>query len=260
MRLDGLKLGGRALPVSLLVAGMLVGGVPAVATHGGIHPTFRSERAYFHCEGDVKVQNATLPAPWSTTPPSGPVTAGGGCGSVDPAFLQNVPGGPVPPAVDAGFSGTFAGNLKNMTVELWILGHGANTVQADSLAAEVSLFVDGAELMLRARKTVPLVASSSGASRVARFTITDLGCTRDVVDAQGNVIDVKTDGLAKEDGDGSQAHEITLWVATGGPVAVVRAEVLAWVWDTTDVPSGITFNDPAPQATTVQPATPASCS
>lgn len=131
---------------------------------------------------------------------------------------------------------------------------------ANSLAAEVSLYVDGEELMLRARKTVPLVASSSGASSVARFTITDLGCARDVVDAQGTVIDVKTGGLATEDGDGSQPREVTLWVATGGPVAVLRAEVLAWVWDTTDVPSGITFNDPMPQATTVQPTAPASCS
>lgn len=249
----------RAVGMAAGLTALLVPAVPAGATHGGIHPTFRSERVYFHCEGAAKIQNATLPAPWDTTAPAGPVTGGGGCGSVDPAFLQNVPGGPLPPAADAGFNGTFTGNIKNMTVELWILGHGANTAQNNTLAAEVSLFVDGQELMLRARQTVPLTASSSGASRVARFTITGLGCAKEVLDTQGNVVDVKTGGLATEDGNGAEAHDVTLWVATGGPVAVLRAEVLAWVWDTTDVPSGITFNDPTPQATTVQPAAPATC-
>lgn len=246
-------------PIRILaVVAVLALAAPAAATHGGSHPTFRSERVYFHCGGDpnLKVQNATLPAPWDTSAPGGSVTDGEGCGAIDPAFLVNVSGNS---RNDASFTGTFTGNVRDLTVELWVLGHTTLSATNDQVTAEVTLDVDGVRLMDRAVKAVPLVESESGASRLAELTITDLGCAEEILDAEGQVVDVVTDGLATEDGEGTTEHEITLGVGTGGNVGGVRVEIAGWVWDTTEVPSGITFNDDTPATTTLQPADPASC-
>src|SRR5687768_5213273 len=100
------------------LAALLIPVVPAHATHGDIHPTFKQEQVYFHCTGDLKVQNNDSPIQFSPTAPTESVEDGSGCGVVDPGFLINTAptGGPGDPA----FSGTFTGNLKNMTVTMYM--------------------------------------------------------------------------------------------------------------------------------------------
>ena len=241
--------------ITLVAAIGVVAGLagPVGATHGGFHPTFREERVFFHCGGGTKVKNVDYAqgglAPWDTTAPAQSVQQGAGCGVIDPSALRNTTpaGGPA----DAAFGGTYTGNLENLTVELHMLATSPGSVGNDTVDITPWLVIDGEAYVTDTTilTGVPLVASSTGASRKIEFTITKLGTVREVLDSSGNVVDVVTTGLAKESAAGE--HEIQLNVrirGTGTPNAV-------WVWDTTEVPSGITFNDTTPSATTQQ-ATP----
>src|SRR5688572_7403626 len=105
----------RPARVAVALVAVLAIAAPAAADHGGIHPTVRTEKTYFHCAGPTKVENVNLPAsgstPWNTTPPVGSYTGGNGCGAADPA----VQGGGLATIYDATFSGFFTGNLRDMT-------------------------------------------------------------------------------------------------------------------------------------------------
>lgn len=88
------------------------------------------------------------------------------------------------------------------------------------------------------------VRSSSGASERFEFSITNIGFAKDVTDAQGNVIEVNRGGAALEDGHGTEEHTFLLYIGSHGDGTCpdVKTKLGAWVWDTTEVPSGITFN------------------
>lgn len=105
----------------------------------------------------------------------------------------------------------------------------------------VRLLIDGEELLTNAGRNavVTPVLSSTGASEYLEFSITNLGFANDVLDANGNVVDVNTGGLAKEDGDGTAERSVMLVLDSA-----VAEQASGWVWDTTEVPSGITFNPP----------------
>jgi len=213
----------------LLVAlsGLLVlplGGV-ATATHGGIHPTFRAEQNFFHCVGDTKVQNLSfaqgqVPS-WNTTPPPGSVQAGNGCGYWDPLINNNAPS-PVP--FYALWRGKSTGNLKNFSVEL----HRLLPASGATLPNQFVLFVevDGEERFNGNIVLTPTV-SSSNASHKMQFTLQNLG-------------------YATEDGDGTQERTITLRLTSFNETQSI------WVFDTTEVPAGITFNPPTTQGEVFQ--------
>ena len=216
----------------LLVAltGMLVlplGGV-ATATHGGPHPTFRTEKTYFHCVGATKVQNLSATAgqipSWNTTPPSGSVQAGNGCGYYD-NLVNNNPGG-APLFFDAIWQGSFSGNLKELTVELHRLLPAQGATFPNRLV--VVLTVDGEERLNNNNVVITPIASSTGASQSAFITITNLN-------------------YATEDGDGTQSRPVSLTIRGFNETQSI------WVFDTTEVPAGITFN-PAARTGTVVPA------
>lgn len=245
----------KTISVLVAIGAMAVVSAPAGATHGGFHPTFREERVYYHCGGGTKIKNVDYAqgglAPWDTTAPAQSFTAGAGCGQIDPSALRNTQpsGGPSEPA----FGGTYTGNLENLTVEMWMLGHSPGNVTTDTVDVTPWLVIDGETFVMDTTilTGVPVVASSSGASRKIEFTITGLGTAEEVLDDQGNVVDVVTTGLAKESAAGE--HEIQLNVrlrGNGTPNAV-------WVWDASEVPSGITFNDTTP-STKTQSASPPS--
>lgn len=239
-----------------MVAVLAIGG-PAAATHGGVHPTFRTERVYFHCVGPTKVQNANLvtdgPATWNATAPTQSVQEGAGCGYLDPGAAR---GANQQTIYDAPFVGTFTGNLRDLTVELHNL--------ALSRARTGSMFVirvrgsiDGTPIFPETAGqfvNVTPVPSSTGASEKMLFTIKGLGCASEVLDAEGNVVDVKTAGLATEDGDGAAEHELVLTIDS-----YATNQASAWVYDTTEVPAGITFNPPTEEAATVRVDNPATC-
>ena len=210
--------------VPALLTGVLVlslGGT-AAATHGGVHPTFRTERTYFHCVGTTKVQNVSnlegkIPS-WNTTPPAGSVQAGHGCG-----YYDNVLNNATAPT-DGVWEGKFAGNLKSLTVELHRLlpAHGATFPNR----LRVLLDVDGENILNHDNVVITPTNSSTNASQMAKITITGLS-------------------YATEEGDGTQERTIRLSVRSFNETQSV------WVFDTTEVPAGITFNPTSNSGTVV---------
>lgn len=221
--------------LALCLAALAAG--PAAATHGGIHPTLRTERTYFTCVGDTKVQNVSMlngqTPGWDTSAPTQSVQAGAGCGTADSALTNT---STVNNGHDGAWAGTFTGNLRDLTIEAHMIDLGASRTD-DVFPALITLIIDGETWVERTTALdVTLVRSSTGASGMAKFSITGLGKITEVKDSAGNVIDVKTQGLITEDGNGTAEHEITLGIRAYADYPT------AWVWDTTEVPSGITFN------------------
>jgi hypothetical protein len=249
------------MPVRLLAALLLVlVAAPASATHGDIHPTFRPQTVYFHCSGETKLHQANWAAglptstvayvPWDTNPPPGSVTDGNGCGGLDWGGYTNE-------FYDPAYRGTFKGNLRDMTVRVHtFLTNGARSAPTEPL--RIYAEIDGVALFPRGTQpddgrtvTVTPVAGNSGVTDLYEFSITNIGFANEVRDSAGNVIDVETGGAALENGHGSAEHTITLYIGHHGGVTPSDPKVGMWVWDTTEVPSGITFNPSSLAAATV---------
>ena len=229
--------------VALVSFAALAAASPAAATHGGAHPTFGKRDVWFHCAGPTKLQNVNWftngASPWSATPPAQSVQQGAGCGAVEPGAYRNNATAPDNP-YDPSFKGTFTGNLRDMTVRIHNLVL-SQARQATTFPVRVRLLIDGQELLTNAGRNavVTPVKSATGATELFEFSITNLGSAKEVRDAQGNLVRVDTEGLATEDGDGVTEHEVILVVDS---VDATRSS--GWVWDATEVPSGITFNPP----------------
>ncbi|HEV3473756.1 MAG TPA: hypothetical protein VG602_00060 [Actinomycetota bacterium] len=228
----------------------------ASATHGGIHPTFRSETVYFHCTGPTKVSNLNninaqgvgmdTPTGWDTNAPTQSVQQGAGCGAIDLGAVRNAG------LVDGYFKGKFTGNLRDLTLRVHnlLLSRARNT---PTLGVKISaLEIDGNLVVDNQAVQVTPVLSSTGASELVELSVTGLGSATEIKDANGNVIDVQTTGLATEDGDGTTPHEITIYLDTDP-----NQQQSAWVWDTTEVPSGIVFNPPTLAAAQIAATPPA---
>ncbi len=246
-----------ALAIATSALAALALAPPVGAAHQGEHPTTRSERMYFHCAGPTKVENVNLvvsgPTSWNAEPPTQSLQQGGGCGSVDSGALR---GGNPQTLYDAVFRGTFTGNLRDMTLELHnvLIGRvrsgGAFTVRVRMLIDEVPVFPE----TVGAAVTVTPERSSNGTSEKLVISIPDLGCTREITDADGNVVEVVKGGLVAEDGDGTTERTIKLAIDS---YFAERAGL--WAWDATDVPAGITFNPASLAAAQARPTTPAVC-
>ena len=200
---------------------------PAAADHVEFHPTLRTEQDFFHCIDPVKVQNlyaaqGQYPG-WDTTAPDQSVTDGAGCG-----FYDNLGAGPFGtpgPPFDAIWQGTFAGNLDKITVELHRLlpdGRGGTLLNTN---IPVVLTVDGT-ILYDGDVPMTFTASATGASERMRFSFTGLG-------------------LLTEDGDGTRQRTIRL------EVSGYNETQAAWVFDTTEVPAGMTFNPETPEPNNV---------
>jgi hypothetical protein len=212
-----------ALSASLVLA--LTG--PAGAT---LVPTFRTERTYFHCAGSTKAQNVSytqgqIPF-WDPTPPPGSVQAGYGCGYYDP-LVNNATAGGQTVAFDAVWEGKFTGNLRDLTIELHRLLPAQGATLPNRLV--VVLTVEGTERLNNTNVVITPTASSTNASQSAKITVTGLG-------------------YAQEDGDGTTQRTLRLTIRSFNETQSI------WVFDTTEVPAGITFNPAAPSGTIV-PAT-----
>lgn len=250
----------RWLPALLLTLSLAS---PASATHGGIHPKFKSQAVFFHCTGQTPVYQvdwvsqagaSSSYATWDTSPPPGSVTGGNGCGGWDAGGASNEFGDPV-------FEGTFAGNLRSMTVRIYdfIL---ANARQGATQELKVYAEIDGEPLFPRGptaniydgrNVTVTPVRKNSNLTDEYEFTITNIGFANEIKDAAGNVIDVETGGAALEEGNGTMEHTIKLLVGMATGIGGSQPTGMDFfVWDTSEVPSGITFNPAAPAAATIQ--------
>lgn len=242
----------RALRALVPVLALLVA-APAGATHGGNHPTFRDETVYFHCTGQTKVYQVNWLsevgaessfARWDTSAPSQSVTDGGGCGALDAGWVTN-------DLYDAAFIGNFTGNLREMTVSIheFLLG---NTRTSTTQKMRVYAEIDGVPLFPKGTTegaytgrgfTVTPVVDNGGATHFVEFSITNIGYATDIFDAEGKLIDVETGGAALEDGNGTGEHTIKMFLGMEGfPGEDPPLGGDMWVWDTTEVPSGIVFN------------------
>ena len=203
-----------------VIAALLVIGPSAAGAAIDPDATFRTERVYFKCVGDVPVQNVArvqTPAnPWDTQAPAQSVSDGAGCGHVEYGL-----GGA---QFDLVFEGTFTGNVDALTVHL----HAFATSDTPAFPAETiaKLSVDGVErLVTDGAQPLAVTPENSGVTISAPFTVTGLGYGAEV-------------------GDGTRRRTFKLTISSP-----VRSS-MAWVWDTTEVPAGITFN-PASHAETV---------
>jgi len=203
----------RLLGIAIVAFLLTAAGAPAGAVP---HPdaTFRSERVYFHCIGDTKLQNVPSAqgevAPWDTAPPPGSVTDQAGCGHLEYGI-----GGD---QFDSIFQGTFTGNVRNLTVQLHEMAH--SDQQPFGTEVIVKLSVDGtARLTQTTAQLLPVESENSGVTNRAVFSISGLG-------------------YDTEEGNGAQVRTFRLTIASP-----TRGASL-WVWDTTEVPAGITFNPP----------------
>jgi hypothetical protein len=211
-----------------LLTGLVLLGATGASAQTTTPPTYRNERVWFHCSGTTKVANASVvesavPS-WNTTAPTQSVQSGAGCGFADSVLIgtnaENI--------YDAVFSGTYRGNLRSMTVELHSIYAGAGRALATyGIAARV--IIDGKDKT--GNVTVTPVRSATGASEMVRFTITGLEPT-----------------FGTEPGNGTRNHTITLSINNR---FIDSNPFGAWVFDTTEVPAGITFNPETPEAATL---------
>lgn len=190
----------------------------AVASPASAVPTLRTERTYFHCAGTNKVQNVETAVPsWNTTAPTQSVQAGAGCGR----YNNLLDLGATPMDDETTWTGTFTGNLDTMTAELHNI-HVSSYRALATMPLTVQLTINDEVYYthdVAAPVNVPRTASSTGASDKLLISFAGIG-------------------LNLEEGDGAAVHTISLKV---GEYNEIQS---AWVWDTTEVPAGITFNPP----------------
>lgn len=217
------------------VASSTVVTAPGVA--GAVGPTYRQERVYFHCaDENVRLHNVAgvpddAPVAWDTRPPAAAfVDSGAGCATADPNVATtrvSAAGqrGDVP--VDAVFEGTFTGNLDDLTVNLHDLSQRPGTPVGGGVEdLEVSLLVDGEEVLDGVAVAPTARAENSGVTYAVDFSIADLG-------------------IGTEEGNGTITRTLHLVVASGNGNV--------WAYDATEVAAGITFNPPTLAAATVRP-------
>jgi hypothetical protein len=206
-------------------------------------PRFKTERTYVHCgqtpkAAVVDMAQGNLPT-WNTTAPSSSVQQGAGCGTFDTPFSMIGGGAPdtTGETFDMVWEGTFTGNIDSIVVRahaIW-MGPGKVAEQAEDAASAglyAYLSVDGESVNMLPAVSPKVIPSSTGASSEFVFTFADLGLVDPVTDANA-------DGIADDEGTSERTIRITLNPAGGDNPAML------WVWDTTEVPSGLHFNAPA---------------
>jgi hypothetical protein len=202
-----------------------------------VTPTLRTERVYFHCNGDTKVANVNyadsdiLPG-WDTNAPTQSVQDGAGCGWADPSATRSSQAGNS--YHDGAWRGEFVGNLESLNVQLHSISAGPGRRDGPQ-TFNVTLEVNGRSVFglaedgraARAQVRLTPVVSDTQLSSLYEFAITDLP-------------------FVTEDGDGSRKHRIVL------NVAAASEPLMAWVYDTTEVDSGMVFNPPEDELAEVQ--------
>lgn len=202
-----------------------------------------TSQVYFHCPSDVKVINASpisdgAVTGWDAIAPTASVTSGAGCGFAETGPLQ---GTGMQTVYDFPGAGTFTGDLDKLTFQFHVLdGATRSTLAGQSL--DLRLTIDGQSMFgteadgNSSAVTVPvtLVPSATGASSLAEVTVTGLNFL--------------TPPDAKD--TTPVEHAITFAASMGSEV------LTGFVMDTTETPSGITFNPAKEAAAKVRATTP----
>lgn len=180
------------------------------------------QQTYFHA-AETKFSNLGTIAPdahglpsWDENPPAGSVQGGNGAGFLSNSTIYQGNGGSEGSAV---FEGTFTGPLDVMDVDLHLLGPVPITADAYNVRVEIDggdAFVNAGEVTIVPQEE----PNATGAAQRLDFAITNI---YDTLKRWGTV-----------DGE----HTIRIEVE---PTYLVN-DTAVFVFDTTEVPGGITFN------------------
>ncbi len=181
-------------------------------------PGFRTERTYFICVDGMKLQN--IPAAqgnypdWGPAAPSASALDGAGCG-----HLENA----APSPINAIWEGTFSGNLRAMSLELYIIDVGSARL-TNVFPVDFTVAVDGEEIFASGAVDMDVEYVNEMITSKMTFSLTGLP-------------------FGSEPGLGTTERTIRIEADAN------RDMQAFWVWETTEVPAGITFNPPTLEAT-----------
>ena len=190
-----------------------------------IGPAYCTQEVWFH-QAQTKAGNlaatgqAAYPG-WNTTKPTASVTSGAGGGYLTNGAqwqLQSTKN----EATGATFVGSFTGAMDNIAVTMYMLAPGKQ--QDPSYSLGVVMEVDGKVVGTVSSADAPLRPEGSAALRTD-FVLTEIPMA------------MQTAGITTGDG---VAHAIKLYI-TAYPIATTTG---VFVYDTSEVPSGMTFNVP----------------
>jgi hypothetical protein len=238
----------RTRTLAAACAAALALAVPATAAEDTFEPEFIEADRWFSCErGETPewtvntLVDGVVPT-WNDTEPTGSVTGGEGCASLNPSAVRGVR--PETP-FDLSFRGTYRGNLDAMTVQMHniVLGTAQNkapvtlrmrmTINGQSLfGTETVTNAAGdafQEPAVRDIAMVPVGTGASGAPKLFEFTVTNLG-----LDTEADL---------------KRSHQIVMTFETAWTNA---ARQNFWAWGNTEAPSGLTFNPEEPAAVQVE--------
>jgi hypothetical protein len=221
----------RVRPLFVAVAATLAVALPASAQTTFV-PTYTETPVYLQCNGTTKVSQVNFVAEgaevvtWDSTKPTASFTTGAGCGTVDPYIVGAAPGNPV---YDLALSGTFTGNLRDLTVRLWGIDTSGSRA-FNEFDARVYVSIDGRERVpFTTAIAGPMVASSTGISRLVEFSVTNLNLSSEA--------------------DSTKEHTIEITV---GSIFLDSSGLITWVYDASEIDSGIVFNPARTAATKIR--------
>lgn len=224
----------RSLPVRLVVAGGLIAGAalaaPAGAADGNCFtrvqdgPRFCQQTVWFAPSGNDKVGNlagagAGQYPTWAAKRPTQSVAAGAGGGYFTMGAQRQV-NATSDPATGGRFTGTFTGDLENLSVTMYLFSPGRDT--AAGWYGGVDVVVDGKTVKTADADGIPLTSGGNAVQKID-FTVEKLHAA------------IAKAGLPT--GPGVE-HDVQLFVtsyALAGTTAVL-------VYGTTEAPSSMTFN------------------
>ncbi len=230
--------------LTLAVAGALA--FSAVAAHGVDHNhpcydaatgslAYAEQDVFFH-RGEAPVANGGAANPWSTDAPASSVQGGAGALAVTPGFAGLADGTGAEQA--ATFTGTFDGCLDTMVVDLYSFdmtnrSGSSGSAQPAQHDFGYTLTVDGVQ-----------IASAGPVEALTTFDNEGFGPNLNQFAINiGELMELYTDFGITLDGE----HTIELSVASW----YVNTGHAVYVWDTTEVPSGISFNGAVPEGVPV---------
>lgn len=228
----------RRTAATILAAGLAFGAIAAEGDDADdltSHPCYDAEadalaydeqQVWFH-EGDAKLGNDRA-APWDTTEPTTSVQGGAGAGVVSPGTTDLAAG--TPADTYAVFAGTFDGCLDTLAFDLYSFdpsnrsGTGGTAEPADHQFG-MTVTIDGQQVF----NGGPLEANSTLANEGMGPNLNQFAIN--VADTMELFADLE---LVQLDG----AHEIEVSIRSW----FVNTGHSVYLWDTSEVPSGITFN------------------
>ena len=193
-------------------------------------PSYCTQQVWF-TDGGTKAGNlaatgATAFPTWDTTAPATSVTGGAGGGFLSNGVNRQMATDPQrDAATGATWTGTFTGDIDNAVVELYMFAPATATADpAGAYVGSTELDIDGQKVLLPSQVNLQLTPAGDAVLKT-KFAITDIQTA------------MADNGIAT--GPGVE-HTIRFFFSAYGLVSATSVIV----YDTTEVPAGMTFNAP----------------